>query len=119
MINESDDESELELDQALLEFMRRFDAGNPEDRDTFLQRYPQLSGRLSELLDTADWIETMAGPILAPNPLPLPDSKRSSEKASEVSFDPNAVTMPAKGSEPRIISPDESHAASPHAVERL
>jgi TRAP transporter TAXI family solute receptor len=109
MINESDDESELELDQALLEFMRRFDAGNPEDRDTFLQRYPQLSGRLSELLDTADWIETMAGPILAPNPLPLPDlANPSSEKFPEVSFDPNAMTMPAKGSEPRIISPDES-----------
>ncbi|AMV33790.1 hypothetical protein VN12_16805 [Pirellula sp. SH-Sr6A] len=117
MNDEPDDNSELELDRALLEFMRRYDVGNPEDRETFLQRYPQYASHLSELLDTADWIESMAGPMLAQAeeldresraPKPIEDE---SLPLSQSIADPNAVTLPGVGSgnlNARSLSPDES-----------
>jgi eukaryotic-like serine/threonine-protein kinase len=98
MNNDQEDDQEIELNQALLEFLRRYDAGEVEDRSEFLRNYPELAEKLSELLDTADWIETMAGPtfpIMPPSP-------------PEESLDPNAMTLPAPTSISRIISPDES-----------
>jgi TRAP transporter TAXI family solute receptor len=102
-----DDASEQELDRALLEFMRRFDAGNPEDRESFLQRYPQLADRLSVLLETADWIESMAGPLLQSDT--NPDQKLDTPNNGNRSPDPNALTLPVvPRGEGRSISPDES-----------
>ncbi len=117
MNDEPDDDSELELDRALLEFMRRYDVGNPEDRATFLQRYPQYANRLSELLDTADWIESMAGPMLAQadesgRGVSGPNKPEGQELSGpESSADPNAVTIPVGrtgAGEGRSLSPDES-----------
>lgn len=117
MNDEPDDDSELELDRALLEFMRLYDVGNPEDRETFLKRYPQYANRLSELLETADWIESMAGPMLAQadeseRGLRVPSKGLGSEEGgAESSADPNAVTLPVGGSGSggaRALSPDES-----------
>jgi hypothetical protein len=62
---ENQDESEILLDQALLEFMRRSDSGRPETRDKFVQEYPEIAPQLEKLLAAADWIENMAGPTLA------------------------------------------------------
>ncbi len=64
MSDELDDGIEMRLDQALLEFMRRFDAGNPDDRESFLGEHPELAPQLRVLLEAADWIESMAGPTL-------------------------------------------------------
>ena len=65
MSNDFDDDHENQLDKALLEFMRRFDAGKAEDRESFYREFPALETQLRKLLDAADWIESMAGPTLA------------------------------------------------------
>ena len=51
MSDPADDGVEMKLDQALLEFMRRFDAGKVEDRDSFLAEFPDLAPQLRTLLD--------------------------------------------------------------------
>ncbi len=65
MSDELEDRNETNLDQALLEFMRRSDAGEIEDREAFLKEFSDLAPQLRLLLDAADWIEDMAGPTLA------------------------------------------------------
>lgn len=57
-----EDEGDLELDQVLLDFLKRHDRGESVDREAFLREYPEYADRLLELLTAADWIETMAGP---------------------------------------------------------
>ena len=63
--NPSEDELTEEFDEILLEFLRAHDAENVVDREVFLGQYPQFRDRLAQLLETADWIEKMAGPTLA------------------------------------------------------
>lgn len=102
MTNTADENHDQELDKALLDFLNRLDAGIAEDREVFFKRYPSLRSRLTDLLDTADWIEKMAGPKLlgdgAPNN-PASDSKIDIEPSPNV--DPNGVTLaaPNKGDE--------------------
>ena len=60
-----DDKNEEELDVALVDFLRRHDAGELPNRDAFVKEYPGLAESLTELLDVADCIEKMAGPTAA------------------------------------------------------
>jgi hypothetical protein len=60
--NPSEDELTEEFDEILLEFLREHDAKKVVDREAFLGQYPQFRDRLAQLLETADWIEKMAGP---------------------------------------------------------
>ncbi len=95
MSDELEDGNETRLDQALLEFMRRSDAGEMEDREAFLKEFPELAPQLRSLLDAADWIENMAGPTLAE----LGDSRtQGSENGASNSAvperpDSDAITM--------------------------
>ncbi|MFM8400510.1 MAG: hypothetical protein ACKOAH_21980 [Pirellula sp.] len=59
--NPSDDDLKEEFDEVLLEFLRKHDAGHPIDRQEFLGKYPEYRQRLEGFLETADWIEQMAG----------------------------------------------------------
>lgn len=98
MSDQVKDDTEAKLDQALLDFMRRFDAGQIENREVFLQEYPELATPLRTLLDAADWIEKLAGPTLAE----LGNSTAKSLIPNELNPthvvdenpDPNAATMP-------------------------
>ncbi|MFN9625362.1 MAG: hypothetical protein ACK6AT_03740, partial [Planctomycetota bacterium] len=62
--NPSDDDLKEEFDEILLEFLRKHDAGQPVDRQEFLSKYPEYRQQLEGFLETADWIEQMAGPTL-------------------------------------------------------
>ena len=96
MSDPADDGVEMKLDQALLEFMRRFDAGKVEDRDSFLAEFPDLAPQLRTLLDAADWIENMAGPTLgelarSTSKNSVPNSRADADNAEPT---PNAITLP-------------------------
>ncbi|MEO8270907.1 MAG: serine/threonine-protein kinase, partial [Aureliella sp.] len=56
---------ELQVEAALAEYLQKCDAGELPDRESFLQRHPELREQLAELLVAADWIEQLAGPRLA------------------------------------------------------
>ena len=61
----SDDASrESQLDHLLAEYLRRFDSGEAIDRGDFLSEHLEFAGELQELLETADLIGGMAGPLL-------------------------------------------------------
>ncbi len=97
MSNDFDDEHENQLDKALLEFMRRFDAGKAEDRESFYQEFPDLEPQLRKLLDAADWIESMAGPTLAESLNHASSILNNTDKAAlpmeMPPADPNARTL--------------------------
>lgn len=106
MNGDQDDDPEIELNKALLEFMRRYDSGEIEDREAFLKSYPEISDKLAELLATADWIESMAGPKLAMEAEQKPSQSLS---ADEQPYDPNAETLPPTSRRSdRTISPHDS-----------
>ncbi len=94
MSDPADDGVEMKLDQALLDFMRRSDAGKVEDRDSFLAEFPELAPQLRTLLEAADWIENMAGPTLGE--LGGVTSKNSYPDSEAENAQPhsNAVTIP-------------------------
>jgi TRAP transporter TAXI family solute receptor len=98
MSDDPDDGNELKVDQALLDFMRRFDAGNPEDRETFLKEHPEIADQLRVLLEAADWIENMAGPTVAElaagGPVPNGSQTGQSMPLDDIGLDPNAMTLP-------------------------
>ena len=118
MADEQEEVNETELDQALLDFMRRFDAGNIQDRETFLLEYPEIAPQLRTLLDAADLIEKMAGPTLAElaNPNVNFESQAGQAFSGSTSepFDPNTLTLPPPPSNkfgslrPASISPNDS-----------
>ena len=115
MSDELEDGNETKLDQALLEFMRRSDAGKIENREQFLNEFPELAPQLRILLDAADWIENMAGPTLAElGGGESEDIAKEPTRKSEEPIDPNAVTMQATPREreapsaPRPFSPFDS-----------
>ena len=56
---------EEQLDQILAEYIRRIDTGECVDRDDFLTAHPELADELVELLDMADKVEQMAGPVVS------------------------------------------------------
>jgi hypothetical protein len=107
--NPSDDELTEEFDEILLEFLRKHDAGQPIDRQEFLSKYPEYRKQLEGFLETADWIQQMAGPTLGDlNPEETPQVRSSSavELAGESPkdqsldvpnpadvYDPNAATI--------------------------
>lgn len=92
MSGDLDDGTEMKLDQALLDFMRRFDSGNQEDRETFLKEHPEIAAQLKSLLEAADWIEEMAGPTLAEAYANTPAA--SEDVAQPPPFDGNSQTLP-------------------------
>lgn len=101
MSEDFDGDQEHQLDKALLEFMRRFDAGKGDDRESFYKEFPELELQLRKLLDAADWIESMAGPTLSE--LAVTDSARADRLSQEdvpsesILLDPNAMTLPSRG----------------------
>lgn len=107
MSDDLEDAAETKLDQALLEFMRRSDAGMIEDREVFFSEFPELAPQLRVLLAAADWIEDMAGPTL----LELADSNAKAVGSGGLTppmpeaVDPNAVTMqPLVGNQSTPVS---------------
>jgi len=118
MADEQEEGNETELDRALLDFMRRFDAGDIQDRETFLLEYPEIAPQLQTLLDAADLIEKMAGPTLAELANPRANSEPPTGQAFSGSpsepADPNALTLPPPPSgkfesgRPASISPNDS-----------
>ena len=108
MSDPADDGVEMKLDQALLEFMRRFDAGKVEDRDSFLAEFPDLAPQLRTLLDAADWIENMAGPTLgelarSTSKNSVPNSRADADNAEP---SPNAITLPVPSAPKRDGQPN-------------
>ncbi|MBL7042492.1 MAG: hypothetical protein ISR77_27890, partial [Pirellulaceae bacterium] len=55
---------EEQLDQVLAEYIRRVDAGERVDRESFLNAHPDLADELDEVLGMADKVEQMAGPVV-------------------------------------------------------
>ncbi len=55
---------EERLDQLLAEYLRRCDAGENVDRASFLEEYAEFADDLEQLLDTADLVDQMAGPVI-------------------------------------------------------
>jgi len=119
MSDDQEDGTELELDRALLDFMRRFDAGKIDDRESFLEEYPEIASRLRTLLDAADWIEDMAGPTLIElgNSTSEGAHRPNASEMSDASLvDSNAVTRPPKfeielgwqANQPKITSDDST-----------
>lgn len=106
MSDELDDGTEMKLDQALLDFMRRFDSGNPDDRETFLAEHSDIAPQLRVLLEAADWIEQMAGPTLGELGNSTANSQRQSEQPD--AQDPNALTQPVFKHGHRQISVNDS-----------
>ena len=51
------------IDQVLADYLRRLDAGDILEREAFLKQHPELAEDLAELLETADLIDQMAGPM--------------------------------------------------------
>lgn len=90
MADEKEKDEEVQVDQALLAFLRRHDQGEQVDRESFLREHPELAQQLRSLLDAADWIEQMAGPTLADS---LDESVSSKNKYDPNKYDPNAVTI--------------------------
>jgi len=108
MSDPADDGVEMKLDQALLEFMRRFDAGKVEDRDSFLAEFPDLAPQLRTLLDAADWIENMAGPTLgelarSASKNSVPNARADTDNAEPI---PDAITPPAPSASKRDGQPN-------------
>lgn len=65
-VSQSDENPhELEIQQALAEYMQKCDSGELPDRETFLSSHPGLREQLTDLLNAADWIEQLAGPTIA------------------------------------------------------
>ena len=99
-----EDQGDLELDQVLLDFLKRHDRGEIVDRAAFLCEHPEYADRLQELLAAADWIETMAGPTIEVGGLEgvtKSDTSATPELPSEgeesrASYDPNAITLDLK-----------------------
>ena len=92
-----DEGTELKLDQALLEFIRRSDAGKVDDRESFLDEFPDIAPQLRALLDAADAIESMAGPTLSE----LANSTANTQmppSQDDGHPDPNAATLPVTSS---------------------
>ncbi len=57
---------EIQIEEALVEYMSACDSGNVPNRDSFLAKQPaELREQLLELLSTADWIEQLAGPTIS------------------------------------------------------
>ncbi len=81
MPSPKDDPIENQIDEALLDFLRRCDANEPTDRETFLRQYPSIAPQLRELLEAADRIELMAGPTAASD-----DSPPTSSSEETVQF---------------------------------
>src|SRR4051812_17308266 len=52
----------MSVDEALLEYMRRVDAGEPVDREGFLAAHPGCAEELAEYLQWSDEVEVMLGP---------------------------------------------------------
>lgn len=56
--------NEMQVEQALAEYMHQCDSGDIPNREEFLAKHPELREQLEELLGAADWIEELAGPTL-------------------------------------------------------
>jgi eukaryotic-like serine/threonine-protein kinase len=65
-VNQSDENPlEIQIDEALAEYMSECDSGVIPNRDEFLAKQPaDLREQLQDLLSAADWIEQLAGPTL-------------------------------------------------------
>jgi TRAP transporter TAXI family solute receptor len=88
MGDNEEQQEELQIDHALLEFLKRHDQGEIVDREAFLREHPELASQLRSLLDAADWIEKMAGPTVADS---LDDPVTHS-----FAYDPNQATIDLK-----------------------
>lgn len=93
MAENEEQEKEMQLDSALLAFLKRHDHGEKVDRESFLREHPELAEQLRSLLDAADWIERMAGPTLADT---LDESVDN-----HPAYDPNQVTIDLKDANPK------------------
>lgn len=77
MTDSNEIEIDVELDQALAEYLTNVDSGQSPDRQAFLNKYsPALRDKLAALLAAADWIEQQAGPSLG----------TLQQQASQISF---------------------------------
>ena len=73
---------EEQLDQVLAEYIRRVDAGERVDRESFLNAHPDLADELDEVLGMADKVEQMAGPVVGCEP-PEPEPDQEAEHNTE------------------------------------
>lgn len=66
MVSQAEDNpQEMQVEQALAEYMMKCDSGEMPDREAFFQQHPELREQLLELLNAADWIEELAGPTVS------------------------------------------------------
>ncbi len=64
MTQPDDNPKEMQVEEALAEYMQGCDSGQMPDREAFLNKHPKLREQLEELLNAADWIEELAGPTI-------------------------------------------------------
>ncbi|MEI8211665.1 MAG: serine/threonine-protein kinase [Planctomycetota bacterium] len=83
--------ADSQLDEVLLDFLRRHDSGETIDREQFIQEHPECAEQLHSLLEAADWIETMAGPTLGNLTSQGPIS--AVKGSNPLAYDPNAATL--------------------------
>ncbi|MEK6233661.1 MAG: hypothetical protein N2C14_03030, partial [Planctomycetales bacterium] len=77
-VPEGEDSSrEEQLDALLEDYLQRVDAGEKVDRAAYFQQHPEFADELSELLDTAELVDRLAGPPL--------DSRDASDEETQVS----------------------------------
>jgi TRAP transporter TAXI family solute receptor len=88
-----DSKREERLDRLLAEYLRRRDTGEELDRRAFLEQHADLADELRDLLDTADLVDCMAGPLEgAPDEAPTePGAPQILNLGETVTLDPNAT----------------------------
>lgn len=96
-MTEEYEEPDPQLDEVLLDFLRRHDLGETVDREQFLKEHPEYAEQLLSLLEAADWIEKMAGPTLSHFGGDDPPSKFPATTAP-----PNAATEIATPATPSL-----------------
>jgi len=104
----SDDELAEEFDEILLEFLRKHDSGQPTDREAFLREHPEHREKLLKLLETADWIERMAGPTFADLP-----PEETPQIRSDFENENGQVTLSLAG---KVLGGDASEPYDPNAA---
>ncbi len=95
---------ELQIDEALAEYMHKCDSGDVPNREEFVAKHPLLREQLMELLAAADWIEQLAGPKI-------------SELAVDATADVDSTLITGSQSSPASPSISESTDDTlPHAL---
>jgi TRAP transporter TAXI family solute receptor len=119
MANQNEERGEEQLDALLAAFLSKLDSGESIDREAFLRQSPEYAPQLRELLDAADLIESLAGPLqseihgnVAAAP-PVPNARETDFSIDEA-YDPTAATVQFMANREVVSLSNPGRAVSPH-----